>query len=89
MILTNYIKITLRNIRKEKLYAVINISGLSLSMACCIILGLFLHSELTYDRHHLKHERIFRIVNEVGRNGVRGRSARTADVMGPQNQHRS
>jgi putative ABC transport system permease protein len=81
--LTNFIKITLRNLRREKMYAVINISGLSLSMACCIILGLFLRSELTYDQHHLKHKRIFRVVNEVGRDGVIGRSARTADVMGP------
>jgi putative ABC transport system permease protein len=83
MILTNFIKITLRNLRREKMYAAINISGLSLGMTCCIILGLFLRSELTYDRHHLKHKRIFRIVTEVSRNGMHASSARTTDILGP------
>ncbi len=65
----NYLKITIRNLYKEKLYAVINITGLSIGIACCIILGLFLRSELTYDRHNLKHERIFRLMVDVYFNG--------------------
>jgi putative ABC transport system permease protein len=83
MMLTNYIKITLRNLYKEKLYALINVSGLSLSMACCIILGLFLRSELTYDRHHMKHERIFRIAAEVTNHGKVYRVASTSAALGP------
>jgi putative ABC transport system permease protein len=83
MMLTNYIKITLRNLYKEKMYALINVSGLSLGIACCIILGLFLHSELTYDQHHLKHKRIFRVVTEASRDGILRRSARTTEVLGP------
>ena len=52
-------------------------------MACCIILGLFLHSELTYDRHHLKHERIFRIAAEVTNHGKVYRVAGTSAALGP------
>jgi putative ABC transport system permease protein len=83
MMLTNYIKITLRNLYKEKLYALINVSGLSLSMACCIILGLFLRSELTYDRHQMKHKRIFRIAAEVTNHGKVYRVASTSAALGP------
>lgn len=81
--LKSYFKITLRNLRKEKMYALINISGLSLSMACCIILGLFLRSELTYDRHHVKHKRIFRIAAEVTNHGKVDRVATTSAALGP------
>ncbi|MGD9158462.1 MAG: ABC transporter permease [Desulfobacteraceae bacterium] len=79
----NYIKITLRNLFKEKMYAVINISGLSLGIACCIILGLFLRSELTYDRHNLNHERIFRIVGEMDYKGVIESWATSPEAWGP------
>ena len=62
--MTTYLKITLRSLHRERLYALINIAGLALAFACCIVLGLYLRSELGYDRHHLNHERIFRLVNE-------------------------
>ena len=61
---TSFFKITLRNLYREKLYALINISGLSLAIACCLIIGLYLRSELTYDRHHQRHTEIYRVVNE-------------------------
>ncbi len=79
----NYIKITLRNLYKEKLYAAINIFGLSLGIACCIILGLFLRSELTYDRHHLKHKQVFRIALERNNKGKIDTFAVCSREMGP------
>ena len=79
----NYLKITLRNLYKEKMYAVINISGLSLGLACCIILGLYLHMELTYDRHHLKHERIYRIAQEINTDGRTDSFPWTSSALGP------
>jgi len=62
--MTTYLKIALRNLHRERLYALINIAGLALAFACCIVLGLYLRSELGYDRHHENHERIFRLANE-------------------------
>jgi putative ABC transport system permease protein len=56
-----YLKIALRQLAREKLYALLNVSGLALGIACCLMLGLYLWGELTYDRHHVNHERIYRI----------------------------
>jgi len=79
----NYLKITLRKLYSDKLYALINISGLAIAIACCVILGLYLHSELTYDQYHVNHERIFRIEREFNINGNISRYAITSPVMGP------
>ena len=66
--LTNYIKVTLRNLYREKRYAIINIFGLALAIACCLILGLWLRSEFTYDRHNTKYKQLFRLIdtNDLG-----------------------
>jgi hypothetical protein len=57
------------DLQREKLYAAINIAGLSLGIACCLILGLFLRSELTCDRYHEYASQIYRVVNEFTING--------------------
>jgi len=61
----------------------INISGLSIAIACCLILGLWLHSELTYDLHNVRHEEIFRVVNEFNANGKIDDYAITSISLGP------
>jgi putative ABC transport system permease protein len=78
----NALKTTLRALYRDKVYALINLIGLSLALACCMILGLYLRSELTYDQHHVQHERIFRVVNEITRNERVIRVARTSQVLG-------
>jgi putative ABC transport system permease protein len=60
-----YLKIALRQLGREKLYALLNVSGLALGLACCLMLGLYLWSELTFDRHHVNHERIYRIASSI------------------------
>lgn len=57
----NYLKITLRNVRKFKVYSFINISGLAVGMACCILILLYVVFELSYDRFHEKADRIYRL----------------------------
>jgi putative ABC transport system permease protein len=79
----NYFVVLLRTLQREKLYAAINIAGLSLGIACCLILGLFLRSELTYDVHHEKHDRIYRIATEYGTGGTGGRFAISSRMIGP------
>jgi putative ABC transport system permease protein len=61
--LKNYLKIGFRNLKKQKLYSMINIFGLSLGMVCCILIYLFVRFEFSYDRFHEKGDRIYRIVN--------------------------
>src|SRR5688572_8560215 len=79
----NYLIVLLRNLRREKLYAAINIAGLSLCIACCLILGLFLRSELTYDQHWDNHENLYRVVNEITTNGTGDKFAVTSRMFGP------
>ena len=76
-----YWKIALRNLRREKLYALLNVSGLALGLACCLMLGLYLWGELTYDRHHVNHEHIYRIEGSL--TYADGRSSSTAITSSP------
>jgi len=54
-----------RSAVRERSYALINLVGLSLGLACCVVLALFLRGELTYDQHFAKHDRIYRAVGRT------------------------
>ncbi len=60
----NYLKIALRNLLKYKGYSLINILGLAVGMASCILILLYVHDELSYDQHHEKAEQIYRVTRE-------------------------
>ena len=60
--LRNYIKVAFRNLRRNKLYASLNILGLSIGLGSFFIIYLFLQNELAYDQFHEKKDRIFRVV---------------------------
>ncbi|MFC2156850.1 ABC transporter permease [Acidobacteriota bacterium] len=60
----NYLKIALRNIKRHKGYSFINIAGLSLGLACCLLLLTYIRHELSYDTYHEKTDRIFRVAQE-------------------------
>jgi len=57
----NYLKITLRNLKKHKGYSFINIAGLSVGMACFVLILLFVQYEFSYERHHELANRIYRV----------------------------
>jgi len=59
--LKNYLKSALRNIKKHKGYAFINIFGLAIGMTCCILIVMYITTELSYDRYHKNADRIFRL----------------------------
>jgi len=79
----NFFVVLFRNLRRERLYAAINIAGLSLGVACCLILGLFLKNEFTYDQHFKDHENIYRVVNEFSTGGSTDKFAVTSPALGP------
>ncbi len=58
--LKNYLKIAFRNVKKHKAYAFINIAGLAIGMACCILIISFIATELSYDGYHENADRIYR-----------------------------
>lgn len=56
----NYMKIALRNIRKQRGYSFINITGLAIGMACCILIIMWVQDELSYDTFHENGENLYR-----------------------------
>ena len=62
--LKNYIKIAWRNLRKNKTDSLISIGGLSIGLACCILLISFVRFEWSQDNFHENSDRIFRIADE-------------------------
>jgi putative ABC transport system permease protein len=71
--LRNYLLIALRNLRRQPGYAAINVFGLGVGMAVCLLIGLFVWQERTYDRFHEKADRLHRvwIVEEFGEDADR------------------
>jgi len=61
----NYLKITIRNIKKNKAYSAINIVGLSMGMACCIMIFLWVQDELSFDRFHVNADSIYRVITNA------------------------
>lgn len=66
--LRNYIKIALRNMNRHKGYSFINIFGLAIGMACCILILMYVTDELSYDKFHEKSDHIYRInaISSIG-----------------------
>jgi putative ABC transport system permease protein len=69
--LSNYLKIAVRNLIKNKLFSVINISGMAISLAACLLIALFAWDELRYDDYHPDGDRTFRVYNIVDHAGVK------------------
>jgi putative ABC transport system permease protein len=59
--LTNYLKLAVRNILKHKFFSGINILGMSIGIAACLMILLYVADELSYDRFHPDAERIFQV----------------------------
>ena len=59
--LNNYLKVAVRNILRHKIYTTINITGLSVGMACTILILLWVQYELSYDRYHENADQIYRL----------------------------
>ncbi|MEK7255708.1 MAG: ABC transporter permease, partial [Bacteroidota bacterium] len=57
----NNLRITLRRLARQKLNTTLHIAGLTLGMTVCLLIGLFLRHELSYDAYHAKAGRIYRI----------------------------
>ncbi|MCP4724373.1 MAG: FtsX-like permease family protein, partial [bacterium] len=63
----NYLKTTIRYIIKQKGYSFLNISGLALGMACCVLILIWVENELSFDSFHENVEDIYRVTNDWGR----------------------
>ena len=62
----NYLKIAVRNIKKHKAFSFINIAGLALGMACCILILLWVQDELSFDKFHKNADNLYRLTTSDG-----------------------
>jgi putative ABC transport system permease protein len=69
MMLRNYVMIAFRNVAKNKVFSAINIVGLGIGLAACLLIFQFVTFELSYDKFHDKYERIYRVTNDRFQNG--------------------
>ncbi|NOR14340.1 MAG: hypothetical protein GQ544_01410 [Candidatus Aminicenantes bacterium] len=65
----NYLTVALRNVRRHKGFSVINIAGLAVGMAASILIAVFVLHELSFDRHHEKANRVYRVGHQFGPTG--------------------
>ena len=63
--LKNYMTVVLRHLLKYKGYSAINVLGLAIGIACCVLIMLYVQDELSYDRYHEKSDRIYRLVESA------------------------
>jgi putative ABC transport system permease protein len=59
--LKHYLLVALRSLRRQKGYAFINVAGLAVGLAFCVLIGLYVRDELTFDRFHEQSDRIVRV----------------------------
>jgi putative ABC transport system permease protein len=80
----NYFKTAFRNLLRNKVYSFINIAGLSLGLACCLLIFLYSKDEVSYDRFHKNKENIHRIVtNFIDPQGNINKFSSTGMMPGP------
>jgi putative ABC transport system permease protein len=65
----NYLKIVIRNLRRNKIYSLLNITGLSVGMAVAIVIGLWIWDELSFDKYHDNYDRIAMVKQNLTNNG--------------------
>lgn len=82
--INNYLKIAFRLLWKNGRQTLINVSGLGIGIACCVLIILYVHSELTFDSFHLRADRIYRAWFKVDNgNGQVSIHTNTPFPMGP------
>ena len=69
--LTNYLKVAVRNFLRHKMYSFINIFGLAVGIACCLLILLFIQDEISYDSFHKNADRIYRVNTDLKFGGTR------------------
>ncbi len=65
----NYLKIAIRQLRKQKMYAAIKIGGFALGIAACLLIGLYIKDELSFDKSYPDKDQIYRVVGYYNTEG--------------------
>jgi len=83
--LTNYFKIAWRNLIRNKTFSFINILGLSVGLTCCMLLLLYIRSELSFDQHHERADDLYLVGQryKIGRNTSGGGEQESGTLSAP------
>ncbi|HEY5824797.1 MAG TPA: FtsX-like permease family protein [Cyclobacteriaceae bacterium] len=77
----NYLLLALRNLLKRKVYSFINVAGLAIGIAVCLVIWKYVEFELSYDRFHTNSENIYRVASSLYTDG--GKDEYTGHDLGP------
>ena len=80
----NYLKIAWRNLYKNKLYSMVNLAGLSIGVVGCLLIGIYIHHEWSYDRFHDQADRTARVTWKMHFSGTTDETALTGTKVGPE-----
>lgn len=78
-----YLKIAWRNLAKNRLYSLVNIGGLTIGIASCVLIGLYIANELSYDKFQKNGDRLVRATTEYTVNGAKSQVGKTGSMVGP------
>ena len=79
----NYFLIAWRNLSRNKIYALINIAGLSIGLACAMLILLYVKDEVSYDRFHENVNNVYRVVtNNSDKDGNQRKDGNTGYFQG-------
>ena len=65
----NYLQVAIRNLYKNKSSSFINILGLAIGLCCCLLIGIYIKNELSYDHFEKNVDRLFRVIMEYSFDG--------------------
>jgi len=65
MMLKNYLKTAIRHFSRQKGFTFINMLGLTIGLACCIVIFLYVTDEMSYDKYHKDLDRIYRVASRT------------------------
>ena len=80
----NYFKIAWRNLQKNKLYSFVNLAGLSVGVVGCLLIGIYIYHEWSYDRFHENAGRTARVTWKMNFAGTTEETALTGTRVGPE-----
>jgi putative ABC transport system permease protein len=81
----NHVRFGFRNLRRQRGYSVINIAGLTLGLACCLIIAQYVAFEYSFDRFHENEDHLYRLVRSMarGEEDLGAGATFTPQAMGP------
>lgn len=81
--LPTYLKLALRSLLKNRVFAFINVFSLSIGLTCCLLISMYIYQELSYDTHHTLGNRLYQIGTTSIQQGKEDRYATTPGPLGP------